>query len=110
MALYLDSIDNQILVGDLIKSISLLEYDDAAKAINEVARDFYSPAWITAVRMIDRDNFLAAENNNNILIWRRQNEESGLKATVGIHLGDQINCFSEGKHLLQLSSNFKFPF
>lgn len=95
VALYLDAKDNQILVGDLMKSISVLEYSDNTQSIHEIARDFYSPAWITAVRMLGQDSYLAAENNNNILMWRRQ-DSAALKADIGIHLGDQINCFREG--------------
>jgi DNA damage-binding protein 1 len=50
LALYLASRGDFIIVGDLMKSISLLVYKPVDGVIEELARD-YNPNWMTAVEV-----------------------------------------------------------
>ena len=43
-----------ILVGDLVRSITLLQYKTMEGSFEEIARD-YSPNWMTSVDIIDDD-------------------------------------------------------
>ena len=50
-----------ILVGDLMKSVSLLQCTAASGELKELSRDF-NANWMTAVSFLDDDTFLGAEN------------------------------------------------
>jgi len=89
------------IVGDLMRSISLVQYYPDHKALEEVARDFHSN-WTTAVEMLTDNLYLGAENWNNLYILRRNtkatNEEIRCRLdTVGqFHLGESVNKFMPG--------------
>jgi DNA damage-binding protein 1 len=51
MALFLKTHGNFIVVGDLMKSISLLKYNEASSSLEEVARD-YNTNWMTALHVL----------------------------------------------------------
>lgn len=69
-ALYIKTKGDFILVGDLMRSITLLQYKQMEGSFEEIARD-YEPNWMTAVEIIDDDNFLGAENSNNLFICQK---------------------------------------
>jgi hypothetical protein len=50
-----------ILVGDLMKSVSLLQCTAASGELKELSRDF-NATWMTAVSFLADDTFLGAEN------------------------------------------------
>jgi DNA damage-binding protein 1 len=60
-----------IIVGDLMKSVTVLQY--GSNSISEIARD-YIPAWTTAIEAIDDDNFISAETGYNIYSLRKQSD------------------------------------
>ncbi|KAJ6314556.1 hypothetical protein OIU78_018102 [Salix suchowensis] len=62
LALYVQTRGDFIVVGDLMKSISLLIYKHEEGAIEERARD-YNANWMSAVEILDDDIYLGAENN-----------------------------------------------
>ena len=70
--------------------------------MEEISRD-YNPNWMTAVKMIDDDHYIGAENSDNIFICQKNStaadddERSNLKTTGYFHTGELINCFAEGK-------------
>ena len=70
IALYLKTRGDLILVGDLLRSITMLQYKTMEGSFEEIARD-YSPNWMTAVEILDDDTFLGAENSYNIFICQR---------------------------------------
>ena len=70
IALYLKTRGDFILVGDLLRSITMLQYKTMEGSFEEIARD-YSPNWMTAVEILDDDTFLGAENSYNIFICQR---------------------------------------
>lgn len=70
LALYLKTKGDFILVGDLMRSITLLQYKQMEGSFEEIARD-YEPNWMTAVEILDDDTFLGAENSNNLFVCQK---------------------------------------
>ena len=62
-----------ILVGDLMKSVSLLQCTAASGELKELSRDF-NANWMTAVSFLDDDTFLGAENWYNLFTTRKNAE------------------------------------
>jgi DNA damage-binding protein 1 len=59
-----------ILVGDLMRSITLLQYKQMEGSFEEIARD-YEPNWMTAIEILDDDKFLGAENSYNFFVGQK---------------------------------------
>ncbi|KAK1256749.1 DNA damage-binding protein 1a [Acorus gramineus] len=96
-----------IVVGDLMKSISLLMYKREEGRFEELAHDRHMN-WITAVEILDDDVFICAENKFNLLTLRTNaeaptKEKRALLKTVGeYHLGEFVNCFHHGSLVMRL--------
>ncbi|XP_038978806.1 DNA damage-binding protein 1a [Phoenix dactylifera] len=107
LALYVQTRGDFIIVGDLMKSISLLLYKHEEGAIEELARD-YNANWMTAVEILDDDIYLGAENNFNLFTVRKNSdaatdEERGRLEVVGeYHLGEFVNRFRHGSLVMRL--------
>ncbi|TRY64004.1 hypothetical protein TCAL_00788 [Tigriopus californicus] len=106
LALYLKTRGDFILVGDLVRSMALLQYKTMEGSFEEISRDF-APNWMTAVEILDDDTFLGAENAGNIFVCQRDSaastdEERQQMTEVGqIHVGDMINVFRHGSLVMQ---------
>uniref|UniRef100_H2YRR9 DNA damage-binding protein 1 n=1 Tax=Ciona savignyi TaxID=51511 RepID=H2YRR9_CIOSA len=106
LALYLKCKGDFVLVGDLMRSMSILNYKHVEGNLDEIARD-YSPNWMTAVEILDDDNFLGAENFYNVFICQKDSgattdeERSKLRETALFHIGDSINIFRHGSLVMQ---------
>ena len=100
-ALYLKSMGDFLLVGDVLRSVTLLQYKASDGVLEEVARDFNSN-WMTAVEVISEEKFLGTDDHGNLFIVRRNSdalteEERGkLEACGEISFGDQINVLRKG--------------
>lgn len=70
IALYLKTKGDFILVGDLMRSITLLQHKQMEGSFEEIARD-YEPKWMTSVEIIDDDTFLGAENSFNLFVCQK---------------------------------------
>ncbi|KAL5977135.1 DNA damage-binding protein 1a [Asimina triloba] len=107
LALYVQTRGDFIVVGDLMKSISLLIYKHEEGAIEELARD-YNANWMSAVEILDDDIYLGAENNFNLFTVRKNSEgatdeERGRLEVVGeFHLGEFVNRFRHGSLVMRL--------
>ncbi|KAK6154837.1 hypothetical protein DH2020_009085 [Rehmannia glutinosa] len=107
LALYVQTRGDFIVVGDLMKSISLLIYKHEEGAIEERARD-YNANWMSAVEVLDDDIYLGAENNYNLFTVRKNSEgatdeERGRLEVVGeYHLGEFVNRFRHGSLVMRL--------
>ncbi|CAK7350159.1 unnamed protein product [Dovyalis caffra] len=107
LALYVQTRGDFIVVGDLMKSISLLIYKHEEGAIEELARD-YNANWMSAVEILDDDIYLGAENNFNLFTVRKNSEgatdeERGRLEVVGeYHLGEFVNRFRHGSLVMRL--------
>uniref|UniRef100_A0A0D3GBK3 DNA damage-binding protein 1 n=1 Tax=Oryza barthii TaxID=65489 RepID=A0A0D3GBK3_9ORYZ len=107
LALYTQTRGDFIVVGDLMKSISLLVYKHEESAIEELARD-YNANWMSAVEMLDDEIYIGAENNYNIFTVRKNSdaatdEERGRLEVVGeYHLGEFVNRLRHGSLVMRL--------
>jgi DNA damage-binding protein 1 len=101
LALQLSIRGEFILVGDLMKSITILSYDPETMKLTEIARD-HDNNWMTAVEAIDDEVYIGAENNYNLFSLRKNSdstcddESKRLTATGAFYLGDLVNRFRKG--------------
>lgn len=59
-----------ILVGDLMRSITLLQHKQMEGVFVEIARDC-DPKWMRAVEILDDDTFLGSENCCNLFVCQK---------------------------------------
>ncbi|KAH7289838.1 hypothetical protein KP509_30G020500 [Ceratopteris richardii] len=107
LALFVQSRGDFIVMGDLMKSISLLIYKPEEGAIEECARD-YNANWMSAVEILDDDIYLGAENSFNLFTVRKNSdaatdeERSKLEVVGEYHLGEFVNRFRHGSLVMRL--------
>ncbi|KAI8149358.1 CPSF A subunit region-domain-containing protein [Fennellomyces sp. T-0311] len=101
-ALSIDTRGEFILVGDMIRSMSLIKLQDpSTMSLQKIAAD-YSPCWMTCVKILQDNIFLGAETYYNLFTAKRdldiisEDESMHLEISGEFHLGDQVNCFREG--------------
>ncbi|XP_071542214.1 DNA damage-binding protein 1 [Panulirus ornatus] len=105
-ALYLKTKGDFILVGDLMRSMTLLQYKTLEGSFEEIARD-YDPNWMTAIEILDDELFLGAEHSHNLFVCHKDSaatsdEERQQMQEVGrFHLGDFVNVFRHGTLVMQ---------
>ncbi|KAI9202714.1 mono-functional DNA-alkylating methyl methanesulfonate N-term-domain-containing protein [Polychytrium aggregatum] len=89
---------NTIIVGDLMKSVSLLEYVPERHILEETYRDFQS-LWITRVNHLGA-SYIAANHTFNLLSFGKViSDEPGAKALQQDgqwHLGEMVNQIKQG--------------
>lgn len=101
LALYLDTRGDFILVGDLMKSITLLRYNPVNSSIEEAAAE-PGTNWMSSVAMIDDNTFIGAETHHNLFTAVRypgaatEEERLRLDITGEFHSGEFINRFRQG--------------
>ena len=103
---YLETRGDFILVGDMMKSLSLLRYRPEAGMLEEVAAD-PGQAWMTAIAMLDDATFLGADADLNLFSAARnlsagasEDARSRLDIAGTFHLGDMVNRFRPGSLVL----------
>lgn len=103
MPLYLKSHADFVLVGDLMRSMTLLQYKPSESVLEEVCRDF-NCNYMRGVEVVGEgdDVFIGADDSGNIFSLRRladatTDEERGkFEAQAEMGLGDHINVFRRG--------------
>ncbi|CAN0580203.1 unnamed protein product, partial [Ectocarpus sp. 12 AP-2014] len=103
---YRQSRGDFIIVGDLMRSVSLLVYKAVDGAIEEVARDYHAN-WMTAVEMLNDDVYIGGEADCNIFTLRRnagKHQEARLEIQGEFHLGEFVNKFCRGSLLMQVNT------
>ncbi|KAG9298245.1 hypothetical protein G9A89_002733 [Geosiphon pyriformis] len=96
-----------IIVGDLMRSITLLLYKPMEQKIEEIAKD-HSLNWISAVEAIDDDHFVACDTSYNLFTLRKNSDatsedERGKLDEIGLfHIGDMVNRFRHGSLAMNL--------
>eukprot|EP00644_Phytophthora_capsici_P007270 jgi/Phyca11/546802/estExt2_Genewise1Plus.C_PHYCAscaffold_220420 len=114
LVLYMESRGDFIVVGDLMKSVSLLSYKQLGGTIEEIAKDLNSN-WMSAVGIIDDDTYIGSETDFNLFTVQRNSgaasdEERGRLDTVGeFHLGEFVNRFRYGSLVMQNNSSSQAP-
>jgi DNA damage-binding protein 1 len=107
IALKVETKDNVIVVGDLMKSITLLEYQREYARIEEIAHDF-SSNWMTAVEILDDNTYLGAESSYNLFTVQRnadadtEDKRGTLELCGTYHLGDSVNRFRRGSLVMRM--------
>lgn len=92
---------NIIAVGDLMKSLSLVEYypsaDGKPPKLMEVSRHYQS-AWTTAICHIEEHSWLVSDAQGNVFILRRNpdgptlEDQRRMEMTSEMNLGEMVNC------------------
>eukprot|EP00168_Porphyra_purpurea_P011882 TRINITY_DN3064_c0_g1_i3.p1 TRINITY_DN3064_c0_g1~~TRINITY_DN3064_c0_g1_i3.p1 ORF type:complete len:969 (-),score=249.57 TRINITY_DN3064_c0_g1_i3:635-3541(-) len=109
VALLLATRGDFVIVGDMIKSVSVLRFSsgsDGSKRLEEVARD-YGCHWMTAVAALDDEVYMGGENGFNLITLRRRSgavneEERAQLDLVGtFHTGDFINRLLPGSLVMR---------
>ena len=96
-----------ILVGDLMKSASLIQYKPDAGVLEERARDINS-VWTTAAECVDDDTFIVAEMAHNLVVLRKNGDAATdedrhrLDVVAEFHVGHQVNAFSHGSLVMRM--------
>eukprot|EP00026_Physarum_polycephalum_P001286 Phypoly_transcript_01287.p1 GENE.Phypoly_transcript_01287~~Phypoly_transcript_01287.p1 ORF type:complete len:1113 (+),score=155.47 Phypoly_transcript_01287:258-3341(+) len=106
LALHLVTRGEFIVVGDMMKSISVYVYKPVENTIEEIAKD-YNPNWMNAVEALDDDTFIGTENSMNLFVVHKNSdaatdEERGKLEMVGeFHLGEFVNRFRHGSLMMK---------
>jgi len=106
IVLYLESHGDFIVVGDLMKSVSLLVYRAVDDTIEEIARD-YNANWMTSVGICNDSTFIGAETHMNLFTIQKNSEATSeearhmLKVSGEFHLGEFVNRFRNGSLVMQ---------
>ncbi|CAH0552007.1 unnamed protein product [Brassicogethes aeneus] len=106
ISLFLKTKGDFILIGDLMRSMTLLQYKTMEGSFEEIARD-YNPNWMTAVEILDDDVFLGAENCYNLFVCQKDSaaatdeERSQMQEVGQFHVGDMVNVFRHGSLVMQ---------
>ncbi|CAO0790870.1 unnamed protein product [Mucor circinelloides] len=99
LALSLDTRGDKVLVGDLMRSMSVLKMTSQDPLKLDVLAVDSKPAWMTAVKFINDYTYIGADDRNNIFtLMLNENDSAGgniskLQLRGGFHVGSLINCF-----------------
>lgn len=94
--------EEYILVGDLMRSVGLWEFDRYTGKFHEICRD-NSLAWVVEGLFLSKDMYLISDENRNLRILMRtlnpENDETNtsLSCIAHIHIGESITTFQKGK-------------
>ncbi|XP_037087603.1 DNA damage-binding protein 1-like [Pollicipes pollicipes] len=106
VALYLKTKGDFVLVGDLMRSITALQYKAMEGNFDEMARDF-NAKYMTAVEILDDDTYLGAENSHNLFVCQKDSaattdeERMQMQEMGRYHVGDMVNVFRHGSLVMQ---------
>ena len=98
------------IVGDLMRSIGLVQYYPEHSTLEEVARDF-NPNWTTAIEMLTEDVYLGAENWGNFFCLRRNKAATSeevrfrLDSIGEFNLSEMCNKFMRGSLVMPVSTS-----
>ena len=106
LVLFLQTRGDFVVVGDLMRSISLLTYKPLDGQMEELAQD-YNSNWMTAIDILDDDTYIGAENYYNLFTVRKNSdattdeERARLEVVGEFHLGDMVNAFRHGSLVMR---------
>ncbi|XP_013110760.1 DNA damage-binding protein 1 [Stomoxys calcitrans] len=95
-----------ILIGDLMRSITLLQHKQMEGIFIDIARDS-DPKFMTAIEILDDDTFLGSEDNGNLFVCQKDSAattdelRSELLEVGRFHLGDYVNVFRHDSLVMQ---------
>lgn len=105
MALYLKRYGNLILLGDLMRSITVFTYKPSQSHFEEIARDG-DPAWMMEAEILDEETFLGADDKYNFFVCQRDKtstepDKQQMQHVGFFHLGDSANVLLQGSLVVQ---------
>lgn len=115
LALYLKSKGDFVLVGDLMRSVTLLLYKPVEGSIELIAHDF-SPNWMMAIEILDDETFLGSENSYNLFTVQKdsaattEEDRAQLQDVGRYHLGESVNVFRHGSLVMEHLGESSNPF
>ncbi|CAD5126044.1 DgyrCDS14217 [Dimorphilus gyrociliatus] len=89
---------NRIYVGDLFRTITILDYIPEKKRLRLVGRDD-NHRWLCTLTLINENTIICADQAQNLFICTRDDkepDESSLKNDAFCHIGDTINAIKPG--------------
>jgi DNA damage-binding protein 1 len=97
---------NTLLVGDAMRSITVLSLQESPYALEEVARD-YDAHYMTALESVHGDEYIGAESDLNLFTAQKEDvtnansmaDESALAPRGVFHLGEMVSKFQHGSSL-----------
>jgi DNA damage-binding protein 1 len=100
LAVFLKSMGDFVLVGDLMRSFSLLSYKE--DQLEQISLDTnLSPSYMTAVEMLDHDTYLGSDSQH--IFTCQKNNDATCEAdapymvqTARFCIGDTVNVFRQG--------------
>ena len=98
LALMLKSTGNTLALGDILQSVTMIEFDTEKTKLVEVARDF-TCNYMRAIEIIGDSTFVGAEDNCNIFFLHHDahgKDSSRLDICGEFHVGEAINVFQHG--------------
>lgn len=98
LALHLKARGEFLLVGDLMRSFTLLRFDPVIRKLVVLARD-YSATWLMATAFAGEDVFLGCDSDGNLLLkGRAEDADSTRMVDLGsFHLGPNVNVLRPGR-------------
>jgi len=110
LVLFLDTCGDNLIVGDLMKSVNVLTLQESIDTLVEEARDPAS-AWVTELKALRPDAFLVADGEFNFFMLQRNlgslhNETRARLDYAGyFHVGDLVNVMVPGTLVRGLESS-----
>eukprot|EP00042_Codosiga_hollandica_P058516 m.883598 g.883598 ORF g.883598 m.883598 type:complete len:1092 (+) comp59884_c0_seq2:68-3343(+) len=109
MVLFSKAIGNHVLIGDLMRSVSLLNFDETKSAFEMIGLD-HNPNWMTAVTLLPNDVCLGCESSFNLFACMINEPVEGDKTRQmeicgQFHLGDFINALHPGSLATKTGEN-----
>lgn len=101
LVLFLDTVGELLVVGDMMKSVNVLSLDSATDSLVEEARDPASN-WITEVKAITKDAYVCAEGGFNLFGLQRNigalshEDKARLDIAGHFHVGDLVTTMVPG--------------
>ena len=104
MALHVVARGHFVIVGDLMRSITLLAYkelEQGEKVLELIAKD-HNQNWLLAIEALEDDEFIASDADHNLFTLKKnsdstdEDERKKLEELGAFHLGDQINRIRHG--------------
>ncbi|SPQ98347.1 DNA damage-binding protein 1 [Plasmodiophora brassicae] len=98
---HLKACGDLFIVGDLMKSVTLMAYDSSVPALRELARDA-SQNWVVCLQVLDDSTYIVANNSHNLMTLARNvqaiedDQRAQLDVVGRFHLGQFVNSIRRG--------------
>jgi DNA damage-binding protein 1 len=95
LALHISVEGDDILVADLMKSVSILRFDESTQKLVERYRD-PETHWMTSAEIL-QDQVIGCDSSYNVFMLRKPETGNRLEWIGAMQMGDQVNKVKRGK-------------